>query len=507
MATLPKQSVYPSSGRTQSDIYRDLARAAFQGISLGFSDELEAAVRAAYGQKSYDEIVKEVRSDISKFRETDPVKAYGAEILGSLLTTGGAAATVGRGLMKLGAGRVPTAAGLGAFEGGVYGAGAAEKMEDIPKEAAIGAGIGMIGGAAGEYMIPRATEAARSMLKRGYPLTPGQYFGGTVGSLEQKVSLPFAQETIQAARRKGVEMFSRETVENILKPLGINVPKNLEGEALVDFAQQAVSDSYQNIVPKLSITTRPVDEAIDEIIADRINAGQFVDVDVDGFEKILAGVYKRHTSNGKLSKQKLKDAESDITNEIRGLSRSSNSIERAYGKALTEVRDALREQIVKQNPDVPSLQRVNRAFAEMKPVTKASQAAIGAAGKFTPIQYLRQVKGVPSGMLTKQAAREARDVLATSVGDSGTAGREALSRMIENPLQATLGLPAALGLGTVYGTGLGRAFMRGPISPLKAPGYITRAGAPVAGGLLESEDLPRMDITLDDVRRATGLLQ
>jgi hypothetical protein len=70
-----------------------------------------------------------------------------------------------------------------------------------------------------------------------------------------------------------------------------------------------------------------------------------------------------------------------------------------------------------------------------------------------------------------------------------------------------MGLPAALGLGTVYGTGLGRAFMRGPISPLKAPGYITRAGAPVVGGLLDTEDLPRMDITLDDVRRATGLLQ
>jgi len=506
MATLPKQSVYPSSGRTQSDIYRDLARAAFQGFSLGFSDEIESAVRAAFGPKSYDEIVKEVRSDISKFRETDPVKAYGAQVLGSLLTTGGFAATAGRGLMKLGAGRVPTAAGLGAFEGGVYGAGAAERMEDIPKEAAIGAGIGMIGGAAGEYMIPRATEAAKNLLKRGYPLTPGQYFGGTVGSLEQKVSLPFAQETIQAARRKGVEMFSRETVENILKPLGVKVPKGFEGESLVDFAQQSVSEAYKNIVPKLSITTRPVDEAIDEIIADRINAGQFVDADVDGFEKILAGVYKRHTSNGKLSKQKLKDAESDITSEIRGLS-SGSSVERAYGKALTEVRDALREQIVKQNPDVPNLQKVNRAFAEMKPVIKASQVAISAEGKFTPIQYLRQVKGVPSGMLTKQAAREARDVLATSVGDSGTAGREALSRMIENPLQATLGLPAALGLGTVYGTGLGRAFMRGPISPLKAPGYITRAGAPVAGGLLESEDLPRMDITLDDVRRATGLLQ
>jgi len=506
MATLPKQSVYPSSGRTQSDIYRDLARAAFQGISLGFSDELEAAVRAAYGPKSYDEIVKEVRSDVAKFRETDPVLAYGAEVLGSLLTTGGAAATAGRGLMKLGVGRVPTSAVLGASEGAAYGTGAAEKMEDIPKEAAIGAGIGMIGGAAGEYMIPRATEAAKNLLKRGYPLTPGQYFGGTVGSLEQKVSLPFAQETIQSARRSAVEMFSRETIDNILKPLGVKAPKGFEGESLVDFAQQAVSDAYQNIVPKLSITTRPVDEVIDEVIAKRINSGEFVDADVDGFEKVLAGVYKKHISNGKLSKQKLKDAESDITTEVNKLLMGSG-VERAYGRALKEMRNALREQIVKQNPDVPSLQRVNRAFAEMQPVIKASKVALGAAGKFTPIQYLRQVKGIPSGMLTKQAAREARDVLGASVPDSGTAGREALSRLIENPVQASLGIPAALGLGTVYGTGLGRAFMRGPISPLKAPGYITRAGAPVVGGLLDTEDLPRMDITLDDVRRATGLLQ
>ena len=77
--------VTPPSGRGKFDFYRDIARAAGQGLSLGFGDEIEAAVTSFFGKRPYSEVVEEIRGDISQFKEQAPVVAYGAEILAFLV--------------------------------------------------------------------------------------------------------------------------------------------------------------------------------------------------------------------------------------------------------------------------------------------------------------------------------------------------------------------------------------------------------------------------------------
>ena len=84
----------------------DTGRALAQGLSFGTADEMEAGARALYAKfiegkdfnTAYNETVKEIRSDISQFREDNPKTAYGTEIAGNIPT--GAFATLK--LAKLG---------------------------------------------------------------------------------------------------------------------------------------------------------------------------------------------------------------------------------------------------------------------------------------------------------------------------------------------------------------------------------------------------------------------
>lgn len=141
----------------------NLLRAGLQGVTFGFADELEAMARAAASDRTYQQEVKDIREDIEQFRETNPVEAYGTEIVGAIPTGVG----LGIGLLRAGIGAgVRGAAKLGAIEGAIYGAGEGEGVEGTVKSAAIGAGIGAVGGAVGEKVVEAATPAAKRIYGR-----------------------------------------------------------------------------------------------------------------------------------------------------------------------------------------------------------------------------------------------------------------------------------------------------------------------------------------------------
>ena len=121
----------------------NLARAIGQGVTFGFGDELEAGVRSLVGDRTYDEEVADIRKSISEFRETDPIAAYGSEIVGSIPTGIGLAGLALRGGLK-------GAAKLGALEGSIYGAGEGEGVTGTATSAALGTGLGAAGGKVAE---------------------------------------------------------------------------------------------------------------------------------------------------------------------------------------------------------------------------------------------------------------------------------------------------------------------------------------------------------------------
>lgn len=464
----PKKKLQSGTGRTGMDIAADIGRAAAQGMTFGLSDEIYGAYKAFTSDKSYEDAANEIREGLARFKETDPVKAYGFEILGSLLTGGAGAAAA-----KLG---VKAAGTIG---GGIYGAATGETPEERIVGGAIGAPLGLATAAAGQAISPKVTQAAQALMKKGYPLTPGQALGGVTKSIEEKISLPFAQEMIQGQQKNVMKAFNRDMVETAVAPIGAKLPKNLEGEDLVEAASEAVSDAYGKVVPKLSIDASVLPNKAAEIAARRqLNAA-----DAKEFNEIIKDLVQRNVSGGNLSKETLKDVETDLTSEVFSTANKGGR-EGRIGRAVKEFRDALRAEISAQNPNVPDLQNINKAFSAMRPIEKAKESALSKAGIFGPTQLLRQMKKKAPTDPIKAAARQAREVIGPTVPSSGSAERIAVSEMFRNPFGMAAGVPTSLLLSGLYRTPPGRKLARGMI---QAPGAALRRGAPAAGGLLSQQ--------------------
>lgn len=483
MAKLPTQKKYaPKMERGYGDIALDVGRAAAQGATFGLSDEIYGLYKSFTSDKTYEEAANEVREGLARFRETDPVKAYGFEIIGSMLT-GGPAATAA----KLG----PKAAGLAG--GAVYGAATGETPMERATGAAIGAPLGLAGAAAGEAITPVATEAAKSLLKRGYPLTPGQTYGGITKAMEEKMSLPFVADIIKQQERKTMQRFNRDVVEQAVKPLGVDLPKNLQGEDLVEAASEAVSEAYQNVVPKLSIDATGLNSKANEIATKRnLNAD-----DTKEFLDTVKDLALRSVQDGRLAKQTLKDVETDLTDEVFKATQRGGR-EGRIGRAVKDFRDALRQEVTTQNPNVPELQKINKAFSAMQPIEQAKRASVARGGEFGPTQFLRQkqLQRMAATAPQKQAAREVRDVIGPSIGSSQTTERYLASTPLGLAFGGMMSPLAALG----YGTGVGRGMLRGGgllpegVGVMQAPGGALRRASPAAAGLL-AQELPRVNIT------------
>ena len=144
------------------------ARTLAQGITLGFGDEAEAYVRSTFSGRDRDEILAEVRKNISQFKQAKPVLAAGLEMGGAVVSSlvpaglavkGGLAAAKGAGIAKAGL----RGAGIGAAEGGVAGFGVGEGgLENRLQSAATGAALGgVLGG-----VLPVAGAVGGDVLRR-----------------------------------------------------------------------------------------------------------------------------------------------------------------------------------------------------------------------------------------------------------------------------------------------------------------------------------------------------
>ena len=154
--------------KLKSETPSQYIRSGLQGLSLGFSDEIEAAVRSAIpGGPDYDVVRNEVRNKLADFKKSNPGGAITAEVLGAIvpavattiaaLGTGGAATpaaatTIGR-LIK-----------IGAIEGGIGGLGTSEsetiggQVGDTLTGTAAGAVLSPVAGYAGQKAAPLLTD-------------------------------------------------------------------------------------------------------------------------------------------------------------------------------------------------------------------------------------------------------------------------------------------------------------------------------------------------------------
>ena len=186
-------------------------RSIAQGITLGFSDEIEAAARsplsaigAATGLskgENYSKGLEDIRGNLEAYRQAHPLEAMSLEMGGAvapalaagLLSAGTGTAAVGSATAARLAPTLLRAAKVGAVEGGIAGFGAGEGgISNRLASAGTGAALGGTIGAAAPVAINQAGKLARSV-------------GDSLGIGGQKRALTVAE-------RKVLEALQRENM-------------------------------------------------------------------------------------------------------------------------------------------------------------------------------------------------------------------------------------------------------------------------------------------------------
>jgi hypothetical protein len=155
----------------------ELLRTAFQGLSLGWGEEIEAAIRSvvpeSMGGREYVEIRDELRNKLNTYKQENPKTAITAEIAGAFLpvvislvysggTTAPALAPTIMNMMK-----------VGATTGGTYGLGASEADNVI--DMALDTGKGAIEGAVLSPVIGKGAEYGSKVIGNLIDITKNRF--------------------------------------------------------------------------------------------------------------------------------------------------------------------------------------------------------------------------------------------------------------------------------------------------------------------------------------------
>ena len=441
----------------------DFSRAAAQGLTFGFADEIEAAVRSAFDSgKTYAEVVKDVRGQIDSFRQRNPGAAFGTEIAAAILPTIAAQFVPGAGQVLTGTrgAQLARAAGLGqkgqrtaqaatasGTQSAIYGAGAAEGdiVDRLPSAATSGA-IGAVAGPVIERVAPVVTQKAADLVKRGVPVTPGQavresgLLGRGLARLEEGVAdnVFLIGDAVRGAFDRANTGFNRAAVSEALAPLGVKVKKGLEGKELIGFGQRVIKTNYDKTLSKMSLPdVFPVAAAMDTLTKD---LSEDIAKDIQG--RVSRYITKKF-NKGEMSGRDIKTAQTLLRRDIERLKREGSEIAMRKADALEDIRNVFSAEIQKANPvQGPKLAAIDKAYGQFEIVRNAElrRKAGDQSEGFLPGDLLQAAaKGDPTKRQSQFSAGEARmqrlaqdaqDVIGNTTPNSGTAGRQQAARIV-----------------------------------------------------------------------------
>jgi hypothetical protein len=375
-------------------------------------------------------------------------------------------------------------AGTGWFPGGpmlngaVTGAALSDKHDvaGVLGDAAMGAVGGKLGssvvGGLGHIVSGVTDPMVRMLASKGVPLTPGQLTGGLGHNLEDKLtSVPILGDMIRNAQRQGIAGAQRAAWNDTLSPIGDALPATAQlGHDAYNYTKNALSDAYDSVLKPLTVQRDPTFSAA--VKAAKASIAKIGDPNIanTALSALKSSVESRFSKTGQMAGDALKDAQSDLgshINDLRSVVGAGGTWSRQAADALSGVKGAVEDLVARTSPDAgAALANVNHAYSLFKPLEAASKAAaVKDGGQFTLNQFAQGVargkaaSTLASGNAPHQAlATAASRVLPSTVPDSGTAGRSAIT-MLLGGLLAGHGLPAvgpaALPLGGLIGAGAG----------------------------------------------------
>tara|TARA_S200002703_G_C3792928_1_gene244750 strand:+ start:888 stop:2465 length:1578 start_codon:yes stop_codon:yes gene_type:complete len=441
--------------RSTAEFAGDTGRALAQGLTFGTADEMEAGARALYAKfiegkdfnTAYNETVKEIRSDISQFREDNPKTAYGTEIAGNLPS--GIFATAK--LAKLGFTPMKNLI----TQGSIYGAGTGEgnPVERVPDAVTGGAISGTIGKA-----LPPITDKAKELIGQGIPLTVGQSVGGGIRKIEEGLkSIPFLGDAIVGAEIRATQGFNKATFKKVLEPLekyGVDLKKALKkettGNELYKEASNIISKGYEKLKPKLKFPNRDELQSVyDDVILRQADVMP-KSVNNKFLQDMDEIVYKNFSPDGSLSGSGFKNIQSGLRTIVRGYSNSTDQVTRNYANSYNKVLEALNNTLVKNNPKyADELTALDFSFKMLNTVGKAVEKGSNRQGTFTPANLMSAVRSSDDSLrksdvrkgeaLLQDMALDGQNINLT-LPDSGTASRQLITGGLLNLGGGTAGI-------------------------------------------------------------------
>ena len=522
----------PDFDKSQDEYFRDIgfsgggdagnpignyARAATQGLTFGFGDEIEAGISSALGRGSYGENVARIRNQIDEFREVNPVGAIAAEFAGGVIPgvfTGGAglAASAGRSALKAGGGQLlRRAAATGAAQGALAGAGSSEGgIADRATGAAIGgAAGGLVGAALGA--VPGMTQEARQALKAGLPITPLRSFGGTGAAAEDALAtLPFAGDFIRNAQGELPRKVRFKLFQQAMKPIGgaKEIKESMTTREMLAKARELKDEAYERALDGASLPDP--DQLQVKIIERALEASE-------GDPDLAAGIFEvsekfLNRLNFITDGASIKRFDGDLKDLISKL-KGGTAQQRAVAQFVSDARDEFFQAL----DGSEGLKAANRAYALLMPIQKAMLKNRD-EGQFSLSQFesalsqnarrQRREAQYAQGQLPQQGILDtAKRYYGKSLPDSGTETRRRILNMITGagPAAASLlgapllganifnVLPSAIGLGLLgasYGTPRTATLVTKGLDAglLGARNKLTRSAAAISAGGAAGEE-------------------
>lgn len=364
----------------------------------------------------------------------------------------------------------------------------------------VGRGVGRgVGAAVGGV---NASPAVQALRQRGIPLTVGQALGGIAKGIEDRLTgVPGVGEMVNARRLEGLREFNLRAMNDALAPIG-GMTRKVGEEGISDLTKQ-ISQSYDDATRGVNV---PLDRQFNADMRGVARARNTLPSDyATRFDKVRENRIGPIVDAGQMTGDAYQQAMRGLRGSRASAAGAAPGFEQEYRSALSKAMDALTGQMTRGGGQgvVSGLQKSDEAYRLTKTLADAVKKArngsrSGELQTFTPSQLVdagtTTAARYPGMRPFAQLADQGQTVLPSSVPDSGTAGRLAVSAA----LPAVLGGAGGAGLGYTQGDASNGLLQGLAIGGLLAAGG-TRGGQKALTAILA--DRP------DAVRRVGGAIR
>jgi hypothetical protein len=280
---------------------------------------------------------------------------------------------------------------------------------------------------------PKVAPEVKTLMNEGVTPTTGQILGGGFQRLEEGLSsVPLVGDFIKNAQLRAVEDLNKAAFNRALKPIGKELPKDITGREAVQFADDALGNAYQKLLPKMTVQADTTFTTGLSNLKQAVDSGVINQTTKDFFNKwINDNVTNKFQGQGAITGETLKGIQENFRVKINELSLSTANDERVIAGALKQAQDEFRQLVTRSNPNyAKELNAINTGYANFKRVQNAASKLGAEEGIFSPAQLQNAVRAMDKSKdkarfaegkaLMQDLSESGKTVLGSKVPDSGT---------------------------------------------------------------------------------------